>query len=82
MLTMKKELYGFLFLCMHVVVSIVMWFLFLAANRTLAENNNILTWLQSFQVKIEFFLKFLLSLKPLYQIDAYRADYQTRDQEF
>ena len=28
------------------------------------------------------FLKFLLSLKPLYQIDAYKAYYQTRDQEF
>ena len=71
----------YLYAC-HVVVSIVMWFLFLTANRALVENNNILTWLQSFQVKIEFFLKFLLSLKPLYQIDAYRADYQTRDQEF
>ena len=53
------------------------------SHRVLLENNNILTWLQSFQVKIENFLKFLLSLNPYrYQIDAYRAGYKTRDQEF
>ena len=34
----------------------------LTADRALLENNNILTWLQGFQVKIEIFLKFLLSL--------------------
>ena len=32
------------------------------SHRVLLENNNILTWLQSFQVKIENFFKFLLSL--------------------
>ena len=53
------------------------------SHRVLLENNNILTWLQSFQVKIENFFKFLLSLNPYrYQIDAYRAGYKTRDQEF
>ena len=36
----------------------------LTINRALLENNNILTWLQGFQVKIEFFLKFRLSLNP------------------
>ena len=53
MLAMKKELYGFLFLCMHMVVSIVMELWFVTANRALLKNNNILTWLQGFQVKIE-----------------------------
>ena len=33
--------------------------------------------------KLNFFFKFLLSLNPYrYQIDAYRAGYKTRDQEF
>ena len=37
----------------------------MTANRPLLENNNILTWLQGFQVKITFFIiKFLLSLNP------------------
>ena len=36
----------------------------MTANRALLENDNILSWLQGFQVKIEFFLKFLLSLNP------------------
>ena len=35
-----------------------------------------------FQVKIETFFKVSFVPKPLYQIDACRADYQTRDQEF
>ena len=53
------------------------------SHRVLLENNNILTRLQSFQVKIENFFKFLLSLNPYrYEIDAYRAGYKTRDQEF
>ena len=54
----------------------------MTANRALLENDNILTWLQGFQVKIEIFLKVYFVPKPLYQIDAYRAGYQTRDQEF
>ena len=54
----------------------------LTTNRALLENINILTWLQGFQVKIEILLKVSFVPKPLYQVDAYRAGYQTRDQEF
>ena len=62
MLAIKKELYGLLFVCMHMVVSIVMGLWFVTAYRALLENDNILTWLQGFQVKIENFFKFILSL--------------------
>ena len=55
MLAMKKELYGLLFLCMHVVVTIVTGLWFKTANRALLENNNILTWFLGFPVKIESF---------------------------
>ena len=35
------------------------------SHRVLLENNNILTWLQSFQVKIEFFLSFFCPYTPI-----------------
>ena len=65
MLAMKKELHRFLFLHMHVVVSIVMGLWFSTANRALLENNNIPARLQGFQVKLENFWSFPLSQYPI-----------------
>ena len=68
MLAMKKELHGFLFLCIHVAVSIVMGLWFVTANRALLENNNILTWLRGFQVKIEKFWSFFCSYTAIMKL--------------
>ena len=53
----------------------------MTANRALLENNNT-NMAPKLSGQNLIFFKVSFVPKPLYQIDAYRAGYQTRDQEF